>query len=305
MLTLNVEHNIKLQTRRSSRLMSTDRNTKPDPILERIPKMKFKRAVEKVQSVLPIPNKHDLTQLDEKGNPERLKYPYNNYKEMLFILKCIDLLEPAFHTITSEIRSRLHSTESSGNEVELITLIKETLEQLANVGQDFKTLAVIVKAAKKNFATIDSLSFDKFGASLNNIEWVSLCATNKSIRDNTRELKEEMAEESFSLEKSPKQRQEVIEKYQKIVRGRSTPLYEISSLNLSDCPEPLLRKFAIDTFKITDKSEKSRLRSSLLSQIKFLLLVEYRNSGNDANFKLKVSLEDLDEILVFEELSID
>lgn len=107
------------------------------------------------------------------------------------------------------------------------------------------------------------------------------------------------------MEKSPKQRQEIIEQYKKIVEGLSNPLYVISSLTLSECPERLLRKFSLDTFKIVDKGEKSRLRSSLLSQIKFLLLIEYRNSGSSPHFKLKESLEGLEDSLVFEELNLD
>lgn len=285
--------------------MSTDVVTPRDPILDRIPKMKFKRAVEKMQEILPIPNKSDLTQIDDKGKVERLAYPFNNYKEMLFILDCIELTEPDFGNITKEIRSRLSLVEASKDEAALISEIKSILEQLANVGQDFKRLAVIVKAAKKNFATIDSLSFDKFGSSLSAQEWVALCDTKKNIRDKTRDLKEIISDDSFTLEKSPKQRQEIIEQYKKIVEGLSNPLYVISSLTLSECPERLLRKFSLDTFKIVDKGEKSRLRSSLLSQIKFLLLIEYRNSGSSPHFKLKESLEGLEDSLVFEELNLD
>jgi len=151
----------------SSRLFST-LTDKDLAILRELPKMQFSKAVEEIQRILPEPRKLDLSMPspEEEGLVVRLKSPEIECKEILFVFECIISLEPEFKEIIEDLRASLHITERKGDAALLLKEIAQIFDQLSKAGQEFKRLAVIVKAARKNFSSIDSLAFDAFSSSL-------------------------------------------------------------------------------------------------------------------------------------------
>lgn len=229
MLTYDVEsfrYDKKVKSCKGFRLFSD--SALSDERARELVKMPFSKAVEiaKVELV-GQPSKSDLTQVSQKdGSPERLNTTSNEVEKCNFILDEAQRLLPELKKGVSTLQSRFNSSvESAESDEDKLRVSNDLLSSLSSAGSDHKLLGIIVSAAKKNFASVDSMPFDTFGKSLTPVEWADLQKTRRDLKEQFAKPRKEMSSSDYLKNTSPAKAKKDQKDLEREIRALRTPLY--------------------------------------------------------------------------------
>lgn len=258
--------------------------------------MPFRKAVIRAQLIVGQPPKSQLTGINSSGTPERLDSALIEVERVRFILLEVNRLLPELSDGLNKLLSKFNSDilEKQSDDF-VFGASREILGTLSSAGSDFKLLGIVVAAAKKNFASVDSLPFDTFGKNLTAQEWSTLQLDNIELKRRFSKRKEELASKEYLEATSPLQAKKDLRDLKRDISQNITPLLFISSLKFEDVPSRVAMEYTNSVLTMSDTKKKVLLKKDILSEVKFQLLVHYRQCIKDGvPFKLDVNDHDLE-----------